>query len=130
MIDTDVELRSLGDMLRYLPRAAINVLLTPYPWQWFDVRGGTGAFKALSAIEALLLYVALVPLIAGVGIVVWRGSADALYLVVFVVATTVLLGFVINNLGTLFRLRLEALLPLFAAGGLGWAWCRRRHRRA
>ncbi len=32
------------------------MLLTPYPWQWFDIGGGTGAFKALSAVEALLLY--------------------------------------------------------------------------
>jgi len=128
MIDADVEFHSYGDMLRYLPRAVLNVLLTPYPWQWFDIGGGTGAFKALSAVEALLLYALIVPLIVGLGMVVRRGSPDALYLAVFVVAITVLLGFVVSNLGTLFRLRLESLLPLFTAAGLGWTWLRHRRR--
>jgi tetratricopeptide (TPR) repeat protein len=128
-IDADVEFHSYGDIVRYLPRAVLNVLLTPYPWQWFDVGGGTGAFKALSAVEALLLYALIVPLIAGLAVVVRRGSPDALYLAVFVVATTLLLGFVITSLGTLFRLRLESLLPLFTAGGLGWTWLRHGRRR-
>ena len=122
MLDPDVEFHSYGDILRYLPRAVLNVLLAPCPWQWFDLGGGTGAFKALSAVEALLLYALMVPLIVGLVAVVRRGSPDALYLAVFVGTTTVLLGFVVSNLGTLFRLRLEALLPLFTTAGLGWTW--------
>jgi tetratricopeptide (TPR) repeat protein len=128
-IDSEVQFRDYGDVLRYLPRAVANVLLAPYPWQWFDVRGGTGPFKALSAVEALLLYACLIPLIVGLAMVVRRGSPDALYLAVFVVAMTVLLGLVVSNLGTLFRLRLESLLPLFAAGGLGWTWLLHRRGR-
>jgi hypothetical protein len=116
-------------VLRYLPRAVANVFLAPYPWQWFDIGGGTGPFRALSAVEALLLYACLGPLIVGLGSVVWRGSADALYLTVFVLAITVTLGLVVSNLGTLFRLRLESLLPLFAAGSVGWAWLLRRRGR-
>jgi hypothetical protein len=126
MIDADVELRGWGDMLRFLPRAVGHALLSPYPWQWFDVGGGTGAFKALSALDVLLIYAVIVPLIAGLAAVVRRGSPDALYLALFVLVTTVMLGVVVSNVGTLFRLRLESLLPLFAAGGLGLAWLRRR----
>ena len=105
-------------------RAVVNVFLAPYPWQWFELGGGTGVFKALSAVEALLVYVFILPLITGLVVVVCRGSADGLYLAVFVTATTVLLGFVMTSLGTLFRLRLESLLPLFAVAGPGWTWLR------
>jgi hypothetical protein len=116
-----VQLRSYGDVLRYLPRAVANALLAPYPWQWFDLGGGTGPFKALSAVEALLLYACLVPSVVGLGTVVVRRSRDALFIAAFIVAVTVLLGLVVTNVGTLFRLRLELLLPLFAAGGPGWS---------
>ena len=131
LIDADVEFRGYWDVLRYIPRAVVHVLLSPYPWQWFDIGGGTGPFKALSAVEALLLYALIVPLIAGLGAAVWRGSPDALYLAAFVVGETVALGLVVSNLGTLFRLRLESLLPLFTAAGLAWAWLfHRRERRS
>ncbi len=121
-IDTNVQFNDYRDMLRYVPRAVTNVFFSPYPSQWFDIGGSTGAFKALSVIEVVLLYVLVGPLIIGLGMVVVRGSPDALYLAAFVVAITVLLGLVVSNVGTLFRLRLESLLPLFAAGGLGCAW--------
>jgi hypothetical protein len=74
--------------------------------------------------EALLLYAVLLPSIVGLGIAIGRRSPDALFLAGFVAAMTVLLGLAVSNLGTLFRLRLESLLPLFAAGGPGWTWLR------
>jgi hypothetical protein len=128
MLDPYVQFREYGDVLRYLPRALANVLFTPFPWQWLDVGGSTGLFKALSVVEALLLYALIVPLIVGLVAVVRRGSPDALYLAVFVVAMALLLGFVISSLGTLFRLRLELLLPLLSVAGLGLARLRHRGR--
>jgi hypothetical protein len=70
----------------------------------------------------------MVPLIVGLGVIVRRGSPDGLYLAVYLVTSTVLLGLVVNNVGTLFRLRLTSVLPLFAAGGLGWMWLFRPRR--
>ncbi len=127
-IDADVKFDGFGDVLRYLPRAVANVLFAPYPSQWFDRHGSTGSFKILSAMEAVLLYALIIPLVIGLGIVVVRGSPDALYLAVFVTTMMVLLGLVVSNVGTLFRLRLESLLPLFTAGGLGCAWLVHRRR--
>jgi tetratricopeptide (TPR) repeat protein len=129
VMDADVRFHDLADLLRYLPRAVANVLLAPYPWQWFDIGGSTGPFRALSVVETLLLYAVLVPLLVGLGTAVWRGSPDGLFVAVFVVAQTVVLGLVVNNLGTLFRLRLESLLPLFTAAGLAWAWLFRGRER-
>jgi hypothetical protein len=56
----------------------------------------------------------------GLGVV--RGSPRGLFLGAFVTTLTVLLGLVVGNIGTLFRLRLEILLPLFTTAGLGWTW--------
>ena len=53
----------------------------------------------------------------------WLGLLTA-----FVVVMTVLLGLVVNNTGILFRLRLESLLPLFAAGAGGWTWLLHRRK--
>jgi hypothetical protein len=128
LIDGDVAFASYTDVLRYLPRAVANVLLTPYPWQWFDVGGSTGIFRAFSVMEMMVLYVLIGPLLIGLGVAVWRGSSDALFLAAFIVVKTVLLGLVINNVGTLFRLRLEVLLPLFTAAGAAWAWIGERGR--
>jgi len=130
LIDADVELRDAWELLRYLPRALAHVLLAPYPWQWFDIGGGTGAFRVLSALESLLLYALVVPLLVGLGLLLRRGSPDALYLAVFVGAQLVFLGLVVSNLGTLFRLRLESLMPLFTTAGVGLLWMRRLRRPA
>jgi tetratricopeptide (TPR) repeat protein len=123
-LEPKADFRGYGDVLGYLLRAISHTLLAPYPWQWFDSRGATGPFKRLSAMEALLLYAVLLPSIVGLGIAIGRRSPDALFLAGFVAAMTVLLGLAVSNLGTLFRLRLESLLPLFAAGGPGWTWLR------
>lgn len=130
LIDADVELRDAWSVLRYLPRGLAHVLLAPYPWQWFDIGGGTGAFRALSALESLLLYALIVPLVVGLGLVLRRGSPDALYLAVVVGAQLVFLGLVVSNVGTLFRLRLEPLIPLFTTAGVGLLWILRRPRSA
>ena len=127
-LDGEVAFTGYRDALGYLPRALANALFAPYPSQWLDRHGSTGPFKVLAAVEVVLLYVLIVPLVVGLGVVVLRGSPDALYLGVFVTTMLVLLGLVVNNAGTLFRLRLESLLPLFAAGGLGCAWLVRRWR--
>jgi tetratricopeptide (TPR) repeat protein len=128
LIDGDVEFHGYWDVLGYLPRAVANVFLVPYPWQWFDIGGSTGRFRALSVVETVLLYTLIVPLTVGLWACIRRGSPDALYLALFVLAQAVLLGLIVNNMGTLFRLRLQLLLPLFVATGLGWAWLLDRRR--
>jgi hypothetical protein len=129
LIDADVRFERWSDVLRYLPRGLANVLLTPYPWQWFHIGGSVGVFRALSVVEALLLYISIVPLLFGLWLAVRRASPDGLYLVVFVATMTTLLGLGIGNIGTVFRLRLEALLPMFTSAGLGVLWLRERSPR-
>jgi hypothetical protein len=128
LIDGDVEFHGYWDVLGYLPKAVANVFLVPYPWQWFDIGGSTGLFRALSVVETVLLYALIVPLTVGLWAGIRRGPPDALYLALFVLAQAVLLGLIVNNMGTLFRLRLQLLLPLFVAMGLGWAWLLDRRR--
>lgn len=119
MIDPDVQFTGLYDIILYLPRAVANLLLVPYPSQWFDVKGGTGPFKGLAALEAVLLYLLLPPLLLGTACVLWSRSVDGVYVVSFGVLIGLLLALVVTNLGTLFRLRLEFLMPFFVMLGPG-----------
>src|SRR5205807_335913 len=56
-VDAGVEFHSLGDIIRYLPRAAEIGFLAPFPRFWF-VRGeNVGlAGRLLSGVETLMLY--------------------------------------------------------------------------
>ncbi|MBI1892850.1 MAG: tetratricopeptide repeat protein [Candidatus Rokubacteria bacterium] len=119
MIDPDVQFTGLGDLILYLPRAVANLLLVPYPSQWFDVKGGTGPFKGLAALEAVLLYLLLPPLLLGTVCVLQSRSVGGVYVVSFGVLIGLLLALVVTNLGTLFRLRLEFLVPFFVMLGPG-----------
>jgi tetratricopeptide (TPR) repeat protein len=125
-VDVDVQFDSYRDVLRYLPRALAHVFLAPYPWQWFDIKGDAGPFRALSVFEALLLYACLGPLVVGLWAGIVRGSPDTVFLAVFVITSAVLMGLVVSNIGSLFRIRLELLLPLFTVAGVGWASLVRR----
>jgi hypothetical protein len=128
MIDPHIQFKDLTDIFIYLPRGIANLFLVPYPWQWFDTRGGTGIFKGLAALEAVLLYALTLPLLIGAWSVCRTRSADGLYLLTFVALTGVSFALVITNLGTFFRLRLEFLLPFFTVLGVGLIEIRRRFR--
>ena len=56
-IDTDVEFKSIGDILGYLPRAALIGLFAPFPQMWFEAGPQVGyAGRIVSGLETLLMY--------------------------------------------------------------------------
>ena len=141
LIDSHVTFHSVGEMLGYLlPRGMSIALLAPFPNQWFDTRGRTGAFRAFSLVEMIPLYLIL----AGF---VWRiprfrqcVRAQMVMVLLFISITIIPLSLIVANLGTLFRLRLQILLPLIIVAclvdvpglyrdgaGRMWRWlCRSR----
>jgi hypothetical protein len=99
------------DVLAFLPRALAYALYYPPPWQWAGSRQ-TGGFRALAGIEALAV-LALTPLLLLAVLDAVR--APRLDVWVLLLAGTLLLAslaLAIPNGGTLFRLRLQALMPL------------------
>lgn len=102
-IDGDVRLTTAGDVLRFVPRAAVIGFFAPFPRLWFE-RGSYGAAgRLLSGTETLVMYF----LYFGVAVCVWRNRRRLETWLLFLVATmgTVALGLVVANAGALYRLR-------------------------
>jgi 4-amino-4-deoxy-L-arabinose transferase-like glycosyltransferase len=102
-ISGDVRLNTSGDVLRFLPRAAVIGFLAPFPRMWIE-RGSYGlAGRLLSGAETLVMYF----LYLAVGVCVWRNRRRTEMWLLFLVATlgTIALGVVVVNAGALFRLR-------------------------
>ncbi|HKO61112.1 MAG TPA: hypothetical protein VJV03_08135 [Pyrinomonadaceae bacterium] len=118
-LDANVKFETYGDIVRYLPRAAVIGLLAPFPSMWFSAGQAVGrAGRWLSGIEMLVTYL----LVALAIITVWferrRLSVHALW--ILILAATTALGLTVANVGTLYRMRYPfwILLALLGARGL------------
>ncbi len=119
LFDPGINLNRLADVLRYLPRGLAHTLFAPFPWQWSDTQGSTGLFNSAAAIEVISVYLLFPVALRGMVWLVCRRRGDALVIVVFTVVTAVLLSLTIANGGTLFRLRMQCLLPLLVITSIG-----------
>jgi hypothetical protein len=101
---------TLSSLVSYIPRALRNVFLFPLPWELSssDVRSERLVAAAESAATLLLLPMFLV----GVWQVVRERQPGGYFLLLLGCSLALLLGLAIPNLGTLFRKKLLALLPL------------------
>jgi hypothetical protein len=117
-VDEDVKLKSVGDFICYLPRAAVVGFLAPLPPMWIASGAQVGAAgRALGGAEMLLTY--LIELAALAGLRARRERLSAWLLALSCAAAVTALGLVMPNVGTLYRLRYAfwMLLVVLAAGG-------------
>lgn len=111
-VDEDTKIRTPLDLVAYYPRALVIALLAPFPLDWFKMGYVSGVMRRLASIEMVLLYAILALLV----LEIWK--RDVLKLPVFgfvgvsVVLGTGYLAAAIPNVGTIFRLRLQFILPL------------------
>jgi hypothetical protein len=122
-LDTDVELNSVADLIRYLPRAAVVGFFAPFPNAWLEKGSQVGsAGRLLSGLETLAMYV--IEGLAIVGLLNADGGGRrrvSLWLLGLIAALGILsLGLVVVNIGALYRLRYVFLflLIIMAAGGV------------
>jgi hypothetical protein len=118
-IDQDVRLLSLGDIARYLPRAAEIGFLAPFPNMWFAVGGEVGRIGRLaSGCEMMLMYVIYIAAVA----TVWTERRRLQMWLVLVVAGSGMigLGLIVANAGALYRLRYAFWLLLIAIASQGF----------
>jgi len=113
LIDEEIRLQRLGDALDYLPRALSVAFLGPFPWQWFDTSGSTRWFRSLTAIEMVLIYLLLIGFVARSAHLRWYAGRHIAIILLFATIVAVPMCLSVPNIGTLFRLRLQFLLPLF-----------------
>jgi len=102
-IDSDVRFETAGDMVRYLPRAAEIGLFAPFPRMWFEVGTVGRMARIVAGIETLLMYLLYIQ----AAVCVWKQRRNLkLWLVLLFALTSMIgLGFVVANVGALFRLR-------------------------
>jgi hypothetical protein len=129
-IDSNVELTTGADLVRYLPRAAMIGFFAPFPNMWFATGSQVGTTgRLISGLETIVLYV-----IEGFAILsFWRGRRRFSIWLLWLVAATGLisLGLVVVNVGALYRLRyvFVILLIVVATDGASqlFAWRRKLH---
>jgi len=118
-IDPDVSLRSVSDIIKYLPRAAVIGFLAPFPSMWIQVGGQAGrSGRLLSGLEMLLMY-----LMYGAALfALWSERRRLPMWLSFIVASVgiVGLGVIVANVGALYRLRYAfwMMLIVIAVQGL------------
>ena len=121
-IDPEVRFRDAGDFFKYLPRALQVGLLAPFPSDWL-AQGRIPAstiMRRISAAEMLITYVSL----CFVPYLLFR-SRRSLNIWLFLMVNLLILllyAYVVPNVGTLYRLRYGALMPLVAMGVAGAAY--------
>jgi len=136
-IDTHVRFTQASDVVRYLPRALQVGWLAPFPAGWFAeaVSPGGQALRAVAALEMLVLYAALAGLLVFAMLAGFRATGFA---PAQIWAACAVLGFallwvlayalVVTNVGTLYRMRLPAVLVVMGLGWVAWhavwrQWC-------
>jgi putative peptidoglycan lipid II flippase len=103
-IDGDVFFNNTADIVRYLPRATLIGLFSPFPQMSLASAATLGrAARLLSGVETLFFYLAA--LAAGVCAYVERRKFSTWFLLLVALINMVALGLVVTNIGTLFRLR-------------------------
>jgi hypothetical protein len=102
-IDPNVQFRSVGDIVNFLPRAFVIGFFAPFPKMWVHAGSFGRAARLLSGLETLAMYFLYLP----AAWCVWRERRNTkMWLLVSVaVIGMVALGLVVVNAGALFRIR-------------------------
>ncbi len=119
LVDAHVSFASGSDVVAYVPRALMLAFLSPTPSQWTSASGGTGVFRRIALVEVLLLYILLPCILFSIFRVLQKSGEQGALILLFAAIMATILGLIIANVGILFRLRLQALIPILIIIGLG-----------
>jgi len=118
-VDVNQDYLTFDSIIAYLPKASYYGFLSPFPTSVFKSGHETGRIgSVLAGIEILIFYVVLV----GVFYMLFKARTQIAPISVAIllsVAIIILLGYVIPNLGALYRMRQPYLLPFYLAGVQG-----------
>jgi len=119
-IHPDADISTLKKIIHHLPRTIGAAILTPYPWRR-SISGDTGVFRNFASVEVLLLVFLLPILIAGgVGVSKMK-SLVGCWMLTYGLLVWFLVALVMPIEGSIFRLRLQGVMPVLVAaiGGGG-----------
>jgi hypothetical protein len=117
-VDTGVELNSVTDLIRYLPRAAEVGYFAPFPYMWF-VRGEQVGIvgRLVSGAEMLVMY--FVFGLSVVTLVQQRNRLIIWFLFLLSAVGCIALGYVVVNISALYRMRYTFFILLLILGVQG-----------
>lgn len=115
----EAKLTNWTEVVLLLPRTVPFALFGPFPWQWFAWRGSTGAFVLAAGMEAMIFALLFPAVVRGGARLARRGSPIGWFVLIYGVVAMVSVSLVIANLGSLFRLRLQFVLPLLVLAACG-----------
>jgi len=119
-MDRDVQVETFGNLVAYLPRAVRNAYLSPFPRHWFSqgTHASTTSLRRVCGFEMLVVYFALCCL----PFAVWRKRRDVFLWAALLHAggMLVVLGTIVTNWGTLYRLRYGYLMLWVGIGLAGF----------
>jgi 4-amino-4-deoxy-L-arabinose transferase-like glycosyltransferase len=117
-LDTDVELNSMTDVVRFLPRAAVIGFFAPFPNMWFAPMGQAARMtRMVAGLETLCMYV----IEALALLALWFKRRHLAAWLLFLAAATgvIALGLVVVNIGTLYRMRYAFWMLVIIVGVAG-----------
>lgn len=120
LVDLSVQFKSCWDVLAYVPRAAYLTFLAPAPAERAESGYSLGLLRRLSQLDVILLWLLLPGLLAGLVHTFIRPTGVLIIVAIFILVLGVVLGLVMANYGTLFRLRLQVILPASVLAVKGW----------
>ena len=118
-IDKIVRYQKIEDLFVYLPRAIQIGFLSPFPNHWIASGKQTGRLgRVIAGFETLVLYIVLAGFLWTLfnNMKIIQILAPAL---IFSGVVVILLGFVVPNIGAIYRMRQGLLVPYFMMGAYG-----------
>lgn len=104
LLDADAEFRYVSDLLRYLPRALEIGMWAPFPSMWLSAGKRVGSVgKIVSGFETFAVYI--LQLLAVWALVREPRSLTLWFVAIVFVCGVTALGFVIPNVGAIYRFR-------------------------
>lgn len=110
----DIEIRDFKfpSLFRDIPGLIVIGVFSPFPWQWFEVGRSTNVLRLLSGFEMLLFYFLFPAFLFSAWQSIRRGQVLRVLLILFFLLSIFSVSLAVANLGTLFRLRFQALILL------------------
>ncbi len=118
-IDTDKPYNSFVDAILYFPRVVQVAFLSPFPSHWIETGKETGRIgRMLSGLEMLSWYF----IILGFLYIVFTKPLviePLLPIIILSVFIIILLGYVVPNIGAIYRMRQGFMIPFYMVGVYG-----------
>lgn len=128
-LDSEVAFHSAGDVLAYSPRAAQIGFFSPFPNMWFSEKASYQSqfFRAVAAVETLVMYVALLGVFLQFGLMFSTQSGVSreqflatVALLFFSLIWVEVYALTTGNIGSIYRVRFPMMLLWIGMGVLAW----------